>query len=172
MIGRAPVQSAPLFLPPAPPPQQYVRPAPQQPYPQAQPQWNPGPAPTAALPPPVIRGKAEDEPLPAPVPLAPSSPPPSPALLQLPPPSALGVRDAALTPAAPGLDWNAVHAQLQRLGAVGFQVSRLPQGGHRVTFVLPTAQAGQTRHIVADAADEAAAVRAALARAEQAVLQR
>jgi hypothetical protein len=151
-----------------PPPQQNIRPAPQPPgRSQPPPQWNPGPTPTAALPPPVIRAKAAEEPLP-PVPLTPAAAAPAPP--QLPPPGALGVRDAPT--ATPPLDWNAVHARLQRLGAVGLLVSRLPQGDWRVTFELPTARPDRTEHIGATAAGQAEAVQAALSAAEQAAGRR
>jgi hypothetical protein len=65
-----------------------------------------------------------------------------------------------------GVDWNALHGRLRRLGAVGLQICKLPEGGSRVTFVLPTADPDRTRNIQATAATDAEAVALALASAE------
>jgi hypothetical protein len=86
--------------------------------------------------------------------------------LVLPSPEALGIRVSNPVPVAvPSLDWNTVHARLQRLGALGFHLDRLAQGGVRVTFMLPAG--GQSAHQIEVVADtEAAAVGAALEHAE------
>ena len=88
----------------------------------------------------------------------------------LPTPEQLGV---ACTPAAgrpaaapETVDWNATHTRLLQLGALGWQVARLPQGGYRFTFLLPTAQPNCSRHVEATGASEAEAVRLALASVE------
>ncbi len=81
--------------------------------------------------------------------------------LVLPSPEELGIRVAA----SPAMDWNATHSRLERLRAVRFQSDRLPEGGHRVTFLLPAGQA-QTQQVEACAATEADAVQLALQRAE------
>ncbi len=144
----------------------YVQPQMRMPAPQAQ--RLPPPPPTTALPPPppqaaqaprpqVARGKIDD-PAPAPTPAWKSAP-----RLSLPEPEQLGVTAAG---ASAGVDWNATHARLRRLGAVGWQLGRLPQGAYRFTFVLPTADANRTRHVEATGASEAEAVRLALASVE------
>ena len=98
-------------------------------------------------------------------------PPTPPARLALPSPEELGIRAATWTPApaaapaaAPAVDWNQTHARLERLKAVRFQSDRLPQGGHRVMFLLP--QGTQTHPVEASGATEAAAVQLALQQAE------
>jgi hypothetical protein len=109
---------------------------------------------------PIARGKIDDIPSPPP---APGWSRPSPVML--PTPEQLGV---ACTPPAPPetVDWNATHTRLRQLGALGWQVARLPQGGYRFTFLLPTAQPNCSRHVEATAASEAEAVRLALASVE------
>ncbi len=74
--------------------------------------------------------------------------------------------DLGLTTAAATLDWNAIRQRLQQLGALSFRVDQLAAGGHRVTFLLPTADPRRTRQIETTAASEAAAVQLALERAE------
>jgi hypothetical protein len=153
---------------------------PAQPAMQAQPPAPRMPVPAAlaatsgtSLPPTAARGNPDDDPPLPPGPAAPvqaaaaPAPPPAPPRLTLPDPEQLGIRAAAPAPpaVAEALDWNAAHARLDRLGAVRFQSDRLPQGGFRVTFLLP-ASAAQTYHVEATAATEAAAVQTALHRAE------
>jgi hypothetical protein len=81
----------------------------------------------------------------------------------LPAPEQLGVTAAG---ESAGVDWNAMHARLRQLGAVGWQLGRLPQGGYRFTFLLPTAEPNHSRRVEATAASEAEAVRLALASVE------
>jgi hypothetical protein len=81
----------------------------------------------------------------------------------LPAPEQLGVTAVGN---AQGVDWNVAHAQLLRLGAVGWQLGRLPQGGYRFSFLLPTADPNHARHVEATAPTEADAVRLALASVE------
>jgi hypothetical protein len=92
--------------------------------------------------------------------------------LALPNPEDLGIRLASapvLPAAAPmAVDWNQVHARLDRLGVVNFRRDRLPQGGFRVTFTLPGAAALPGGQVEATGDTEASAVLAALQRAEAA----
>jgi hypothetical protein len=70
-------------------------------------------------------------------------------------------------PTITGADWQTTRARLQACGAVSFQADRLGDGSWRFSCQLPTAQAGRTHRIEAQAATEAEAVRLALQRAEQ-----
>src|SRR5262249_41416296 len=90
--------------------------------------------------------------LPPPRPASPAPAPP--ARPTLPPREELGVTCARSASPA-GVDWNAAHRRLDRLGALGFHLDRLAQGGCRVTFLLPTAQPERTHHIETTAATEA-----------------
>jgi hypothetical protein len=126
--------------------------------------YQPRPAPVAwqqpapPRPRPVVRAQAPDEPVPAARPV-----PTRPTLLTLPSPEALGL--------APGkeaaTDWAAVHRRLDRVGATCFHVDKLPQGGYRVTCLMPGSTAGSLHHVESQAANEAEALQLALARAEQ-----
>ncbi|MCI0377730.1 MAG: hypothetical protein L0215_09000 [Gemmataceae bacterium] len=98
---------------------------------------------------------------------APDAPKPAPTRLVLPSPEQLGIQSAVLPASVPAqLDWNQAHARLQQLGALGFHLDRLPQGGFRATFYLPSPQRQSTQLVEAVAQTEAAAVAAALERAE------
>jgi hypothetical protein len=142
-----PFVGQPMF----PPAQPVFQPAPQ---PQAPP---PYPAVAQAQPPArVVRGQAPEEP-PARLPVT----APRPAPLTLPPPEALGV--AAARPA----DGDTLHRRLEQLGALSFQVDRLPQGGYRVNCSLPTSQPGRSHRIEVQAASAAEATRLALDKAEE-----
>jgi hypothetical protein len=90
---------------------------------------------------------------------------PPPRRLSLPAPEELGVRPPVA--AAASVDWNAVRARLDRLGALSFRVDHLPGGDRRVTFLMPTSSPNRTRQIETIAASEAAAVQLALEQAEQ-----
>ena len=83
--------------------------------------------------------------------------------VSLPSPEALGIQaPKAVAPAA--VDWNVIHARIQRLGALGIHTDRLPQGV-RVTLLLPAGQ--QQTHLIEVVADsESAAVNSAVANAE------
>ena len=108
----------------------------------------------AAVPRPTIRLQAPDTLLTKPA-----------APVALPSPEALGIRmSAAPAPAAAILDWNLAHARMQRLGALGIHVDRLPQG-IRVTLILPAGQQ-LTHHVEVVAQSEAVAVNTALDNAE------
>ena len=93
--------------------------------------------------------------------------------LILPTPEALGVTVArpknptptAVVPAAAPLDWNLVHARLQRLGALGFHLDRMNQGKVRVSFLLPAGEQ-RTRAFEVVGDNDASAVAAALQDAE------
>lgn len=125
----------------------------------------------ASPPPAVVRGKVDDPP---PDPRATSSltaaPAPRPAPLSLPAPEQLGVGvGAARTEPqrAAVVDWNVASAELRRLGALGWQMGKLPQGGYRFSFLLPTERQDLTRHIEAVGATEADAIHLALASARK-----
>jgi hypothetical protein len=114
----------------------------------------------------LARGKVQD------VPPLPAVPPwRATDKVELPSPEQLGVAPAPAAPcpgaAASTVDWNATHAQLRRLGAVGWQLGRLPQGGYRFTFLLPTGEPNHSRHYEGIGATEADAVRLALTGAGQ-----
>lgn len=152
-------QAAPAW--PQPVPQRIPQaPAPRIPQPPASAWQRPPAPPTTAhmpsppVPPTTVRGHSQS--------LEPRTPA---APLSLPSPEALGIAVARTPAAATALDWNAVHARLDRLGAVRFQSDRLPQGGYRVTFLLPGGAAG-TQTVEGVAATQADAVQLALSRAE------
>jgi hypothetical protein len=145
----------------APPP---VQPAPQPQRRVAPPQPKPPATTSANLPKPTVRGVAPDS--------APLKQTAEQVRLLLPDPEALGIKVVANAPPpqpAAAVDWNAVHARLDRLGIVNYQRDRLPQGGFRVAFALGAPQAHQ---VEATGDSEAAAVLQALARAEALVAQR
>jgi hypothetical protein len=83
--------------------------------------------------------------------------------LAMPSPEQLGVSKARPAGSA---DWGAAHRRLQELGAVCFQLEKLPQGGCRCTCLLPTAQPDRNHRIEAVSDSEADAVRLALDKAE------
>jgi hypothetical protein len=111
----------------------------------------PPPALAAAQPKPIVRGAMPDSASPAP-----------PARIVLPSPEALGIKiNAPVSSAA--VDWNHMHARLEKLGVVNFQRDRLSQGGFRVILMLPA------HRVEANGETEAAAVLLALERAENLV---
>jgi hypothetical protein len=117
----------------------YVRPA--------QPR-TPPPNQLATLPrmpaPPVVRGQKPDE------------PPARPALkLDMPAPEALGVP----VPAAPP-DWTTLRVRLDRIGATGFALDSLPEGGYRFRCQVPTTNG--PRPVEGRAASEGEAVNRAI----------
>ncbi|MFO0964422.1 MAG: hypothetical protein U0793_02375 [Gemmataceae bacterium] len=138
-------------------------------FPAAPPAFRPAPAVNAAL----ATGVAPAT-MPAPKFRAHSADPtPPPPRLVLPTPEALGLGIASV-PAAPAppmggiktIDWNLTHERLKHLGAVGFHVDQPRPGLVRVTFWLPTSEAGRTQLIEASAGSEADAVDVALRQAE------
>src|SRR5262249_45752210 len=126
-------------------------------------------APLAGMPRPKVRLQAPEE-------ILPQSPPRTP----LPSPEELGIGGPvgqipnAPLAAAPvanvsqsrseDIDWNVTKQRLNRLGALSFHCDRLANGAFRVTLSLP-AQGG-AHHVEAEATSEAAAVAAAIDRAE------
>jgi hypothetical protein len=88
----------------------------------------------------------------------------------LPPPELLGVSKPH--PRNGSADWADARRRLDELGAVTFQVSKLPEGGCRFTCLLPTDQQNYHHRIEADAASEPEAVRLGLERAENWARQR
>lgn len=83
--------------------------------------------------------------------------------LRLPSPEALGIGTRKPTTA---IDWTIVHQRLDQLGATCFQKHRLPDGGCRITCLLPS-QPGTQHRIDTQATSEAEALRLALDQAER-----
>jgi hypothetical protein len=84
----------------------------------------------------------------------------------MPSPDQLGVALGKPSGSA-GLDWAVVHHRLDQLGAVCFNLEKLPQGTYRFTCLLPTAQPGRTHRVEAVAASESEVVRLVLDRSEE-----
>ena len=126
--------------------------------PPARPQLAQQPAPA----PRIIRGQRPEEPASA-VPAVPAVRPPS---LRMPTPEELGVAEVKRSE-NPSIDWIAVHDQLDALGATCFHLERMPEGGCRITCLLPTRQQGRTHRIEAVAGSTADAVQLALAKVRQ-----
>ncbi len=134
-------------LPPQSLPQRYAMPPR---VPQAQPQAQP-----AVPPPPMLVANERKPKVRA---QAPDEPPPPPRIV-LPSPEALGIQVTATASTLP-VDWNRIHARLDRLGIANLQRDRLPEGGFRVVLALPG------RQVEGTGTTEAAAMIAALERAE------
>ena len=150
----------PGFAPAGFPPQQGFPPpgfaAPPNPGIASRPPPAPARQPTA---PRIVRGQGDDpQPQPAPS---------RPALLTLPTPEELGVAAARTAGNSAGDEWAAGYRRLDQLGATCFHVERLPQGGHRVSCLLPTAQPSRTHRIDVLAPTAAEAIRLAVERAEE-----
>lgn len=164
MFGGPPIMAGPGFLPPTmqpsypgpfapspgPRPPAYAN---QQP-PAPTPQWNAAAIPDPPAPQPIVRAQAPDDPPAIPRPRA----------LVLPTPEALGLAASETEPAS--LDWTAVHQQLDRLGVTCFQLEQSETGGFRITCLLPTASAGRSHRVEAQAATKAEVVRMVLLHAE------
>jgi len=84
--------------------------------------------------------------------------------LERPTPEQLGIAVPARTPVQ--VDWNLTRQRLQQMGALTFQLDRLPDDGRRFSITLPTAETGKTHMIQGNGATEAEAVRQALERAD------
>jgi hypothetical protein len=143
------------------PPQQNWTALPRAPQQQVQvPKQQLPPPPPATPQPRIARGNGYDAPAPTPAPQ-----PPAP--LSLPAPEQLGVGRPAAASFPAEVDWNAAHAELRRLGAVGVQFTAVPGGGYRFAFQLPTADPNRTRHVDATGVTESEAVYTALRGARQ-----
>jgi hypothetical protein len=141
------------------------------------PSWSPppgatvyGPAPSrVAAPAPAPRRPAPTAQAAAPAPkptfraAPPDETPSRPAPLVMPSPERLGVG----LPRPPTLDATTIARRLQQLGASGYHLDRLPEGGFRFTCWIPTAQPGVSNRIEATAASESEAARLALEKAAQ-----
>src|SRR5262249_25304910 len=92
------------------------------------------------------------------------------ARVSLPTPEQLGV--AKPLPRDGGADWGDARRRLDALGAVTFQMAKLPEGGSRFTCLLPTDQHNYNHRVEAAAATEEEAVRLGLQRAEAWARQR
>jgi hypothetical protein len=124
----------------------------------------PGPAPAQpALPRPIVRAQAPDEPSPPPRPLAAERRPP---LLSIPTPEQLGLGGTQPPDRGP-TDWTAVHRRLDQFGATCLHLEKLPQGGCRFTCLLPTGQPDRSHRVEAQAASEAEAVHLVLQKTEE-----
>jgi hypothetical protein len=120
----------------------------------------PAPAGLAALPPkPTIRGQMSDE-LRAPEarPPAPSKP------LAMPSPEQLGV---TVRKSESNVDWNLVHRRFHDAGATCLLLDQRPDGGCKLTCLLPTGQPNRNHHIEVEAATEAEVARLAVERLEE-----
>jgi hypothetical protein len=84
----------------------------------------------------------------------------------MPTPEQLGLAPVRPAAAVADTDWAAVHRRLDRLGATCFHLEKAT-GGTRITCLLPTAQAGRSHRVEAQAASEGDAVRLALDQAEE-----
>jgi hypothetical protein len=144
--------------------------------PTSAPAWQPQDYPQQARAPqpgdrrPLIRLKGPDEDDPAPTRLA--TRPASPVRLRLPSPGELGLQGVGAahsetSGAKAVVDWADVHRRLDRLGALSFHQEKLPEGGYRVTFLLPSDQPNRAHQIDARAETVAEAVGLALERAEK-----
>lgn len=115
----------------------------------------------------VVRGQQPDEPLPA----TPAAPVARQAPLRMPSPQELGVAEGKERDNAK-VDWTALHARLDQLGATSFHVERGAGGVCRITCLLPTRQPGRSHRIDVEASSEAGAVRLALDRAQEWAVER
>ena len=101
--------------------------------------------------------------------------PPPPPKFVLPTPEALGIATNIPMPSQasppPAVDWNQVHARMERLGVLRYHKEAAP-GGVRVTLLLPMADPSRAQPVEAVAQNEAAAVLAALERSEAWMRQR
>ncbi|HEY1861814.1 MAG TPA: hypothetical protein VGG61_15750 [Gemmataceae bacterium] len=84
--------------------------------------------------------------------------------LALPSPEQLGV---AVRKSESNVDWNLVHRRFHDAGATCFLLDHRPEGGCKLTCLLPTGQANRNHHIEVEAASEAEAARLALERLEE-----
>jgi hypothetical protein len=86
-------------------------------------------------------------------------------LLMMPSPEQLGVRETRKAEST--VDWDLVHRRFHEAGATCFQLDNHPQGGCRLTCLLPTVNPDRTHRIEAVAATEAEVARLALERLEE-----
>jgi hypothetical protein len=174
VVGGPPTLGFPGFAPQyaAVPPGPYQAPTGfgQQPF-NGQPTWVPQggqPQPPARPAVPAMTARGQDLPRPVIRGLMPDAPavPPRPAPLAMPSPAQLGLSTAPAG-AVDSVDWNRALERVRRLGASGFHLNKVTEGGYLVTLQLPTGSADRLQHIEATAGTEAAAVCLALDRAEQ-----
>lgn len=154
-MGQAPTGARPMFAP-----QEQARPPvpPQAPAGQAL-TWSPTQR-QQQRPAPIIRAQAPDEPAPRPRQIA-----PRPASLAMPSPEELGLASRQ-APEPSRVDWTAVHARLNQLGATCFQLEKRPAGDCRICCLLTSSLSARSRRIEVVAGTEAEAVQAVLDRAE------
>jgi hypothetical protein len=120
----------------------------------------PAPIGLAAVPPkPTIRGQMSDEGR-APEVRRPAEAKP----LAMPSPEQLGVADRK---SESNVDWNLVHRRFHDAGATCLLLDQRPNGGCKLTCLLPTGQPNRNHHIEVEAATEAEVARLALERLEE-----
>lgn len=102
---------------------------------------------------PIIRFQSHDEPIAKEL-----------TLLMLPSPEKLGVLTEA-PPTSVAVDWNDLHARLQKLGVISFQLNKTAQNSYRVNLLLGSRTA-PPRRIETEGRSEADAALAALRQAE------
>jgi thioredoxin-related protein len=88
------------------------------------------------------------------------------AMFQLPAPEELGLTTVKATPEVAPIDWTAVHARLDKLGATSFQVQRESPESVRLSCLIPMA-AERVHRIDVTAATEAAAARLFMAQVDE-----
>ena len=89
-----------------------------------------------------------------------------PALMEMPTPEQLGLRSPRAADGEP-TDWRKACRRLEELGAICFQLEKLPQGGWRFRCLLSTGQPNHSRSMEAEATTEMEAVGKVLYQAEE-----
>lgn len=113
----------------------------------------------------IVRGVSQD---PAPAPTVKKFVMPSPEELGVATTMSLTRQPAASAP----IDWNALHARMERLGVLKYEKAPIPAGGVRVVLLLPTSDPTLAQPVEAVAESEASALVAALQRGEAWMRQR
>jgi hypothetical protein len=116
----------------------------------------------AAQPRPIIRAQSAEEPATKPRPPSANR---APAPFTIPTPEELGVSATTRADHAPA-DWSALHQRLSQLGATCFQMQKFPEGGCRMTCLLPASQSGRSHCIETQATNDVEAIRLTLAKAD------
>jgi hypothetical protein len=119
---------------------------------------------------PKVRAKRDEEPTPPVMPTRTVLSLPAPECLDIGAPTA-PVTPTIVAPTAPGapttVDWNSTRSRLNQMGALSFNLVKLPGGTHRMVITLPTTDPNRSRLVEVEAEGEAAAVATALQKAEE-----